>query len=150
MVLLLSYLFRFLLFLFLFWLLSLGLWILCWITVVRMGIFVLFLILEGNAVSFLPLSTMLVVGLSCVCVSQSVVFNSSILAWRILWIEEPGGLQSIRVVESDTTEATWHACLFPLCPPSEEFFFFLSQMDVEFYQKLFLHLLKWPYILKIL
>ena len=32
----------------------------------------------------------------------------SILAWRIPWIEEPGGLQS-RVAESDMTEATQHA-----------------------------------------
>ena len=33
--------------------------------------------------------------------------HSSILAWRILWTEEPGGLQSIGSHrESDTTEAT--------------------------------------------
>ena len=29
---------------------------------------------------------------------------SSILAWRIPWTEEPGGLQSMGVTESDTTE----------------------------------------------
>ena len=29
---------------------------------------------------------------------------SSILAWRIPWTEEPGGLQSMRLQESDTTE----------------------------------------------
>ena len=29
-----------------------------------------------------------------------------ILAWRIPWAEEPGGLQSIGCTESDTTEAT--------------------------------------------
>ena len=29
---------------------------------------------------------------------------SSILAWRIPWTEEPGGLQSIGYRESDTTE----------------------------------------------
>ena len=28
----------------------------------------------------------------------------SILAWRIPWTEEPGGLQSMGVTESDTTE----------------------------------------------
>ena len=28
--------------------------------------------------------------------------HSSILAWRILWTEEPGGLQSIGSQESDT------------------------------------------------
>ena len=30
--------------------------------------------------------------------------HSSILAWRIPWIEEPGGLQSLESQESDTTE----------------------------------------------
>ena len=30
--------------------------------------------------------------------------GSSILAWEIPWAEEPGGLQSMRVAESDTTE----------------------------------------------
>ena len=32
--------------------------------------------------------------------------HSSILAWRIQWTEEPGGLQSIGSKESDTTEVT--------------------------------------------
>ena len=32
--------------------------------------------------------------------------HSSILAWRIPWTEEPGGLQSMGRTESDTTEAT--------------------------------------------
>ena len=30
--------------------------------------------------------------------------HSSILAWRISWTEEPGGLQSTGLQESDTTE----------------------------------------------
>ena len=30
--------------------------------------------------------------------------HSSILAWRISWTEEPGGLQSTGCEESDTTE----------------------------------------------
>ena len=30
--------------------------------------------------------------------------HSSILAWRIPWMEEPGGLQSMGHKESDTTE----------------------------------------------
>ena len=30
--------------------------------------------------------------------------HSSILAWRIPWIEEPDGLQSMGAQESDTTE----------------------------------------------
>ena len=32
--------------------------------------------------------------------------HSSILAWRIPWTEEPGGLQSLGSQESDTTGAT--------------------------------------------
>ena len=32
--------------------------------------------------------------------------HSSILAWKIPWTEEPDGLQSIRLQESDTTEVT--------------------------------------------
>ena len=32
--------------------------------------------------------------------------HSSILAWRILWTEEPGGLQSMGHKELNTTEAT--------------------------------------------
>ena len=35
--------------------------------------------------------------------------HSSILAWRIPWTEEPGGLQSISHKESDPTGATEHA-----------------------------------------
>ena len=35
--------------------------------------------------------------------------HSNILALRIPWIEEPGGLQSIESKESDMTEATQHA-----------------------------------------
>ena len=30
--------------------------------------------------------------------------HSTIIAWRIPWTEEPGGLQSMGVTESDTTE----------------------------------------------
>ena len=37
--------------------------------------------------------------------------HSSILAWRIPWTEEPGGLQSVGHKESDTTEATEHTCM---------------------------------------
>ena len=39
--------------------------------------------------------------------------HSSILAWRILWTEEPGGLQSMesqRVMRRVTTKPTEHAC----------------------------------------
>ena len=34
--------------------------------------------------------------------------HSSILAWRIPWTEEPGGLQSMSHKESDTTERLGH------------------------------------------
>ena len=34
--------------------------------------------------------------------------HSSILAWRIPWTEEPGGLQSMGSQESDTTEELAH------------------------------------------
>ena len=33
---------------------------------------------------------------------------SSILAWKIPWTEEPGGLQSMGLQESDTTERLNH------------------------------------------
>ena len=36
--------------------------------------------------------------------------HSSIIVWEISWTEEPGGLQSIGLQESDMTEATQHAC----------------------------------------
>ena len=38
------------------------------------------------------------------------VTHSSVLAWRIPWIEEPGGPQSIG--SPDTTEATEYARIF--------------------------------------
>ena len=33
--------------------------------------------------------------------------NSSILAWEILWTEEPGGLQSMELQSQDMTEYTY-------------------------------------------
>ena len=46
--------------------------------------------------------------------------NSSILAWRILWTEEPGGLQSkgLQRVRNDTTEAIEHANTYTVFLPS--------------------------------
>ena len=39
------------------------------------------------------------------------ITHSTILAWRIPWIEESGGLQSIESQsQTCTTEVTWHAC----------------------------------------
>ena len=37
---------------------------------------------------------------------EEMATHSSVLAWRIPWTEEPGGLQSMGHKESDTTEAT--------------------------------------------
>ena len=37
---------------------------------------------------------------------EGVATHSSILAWRIPWTVEPGGLQSMGHKESDLTEAT--------------------------------------------
>ena len=36
--------------------------------------------------------------------------HSSILAWRIPWTEEPGGLESMGLQESDTTKRLNHRC----------------------------------------
>ena len=60
-----SFQFGFPLFLFLLWLLWLGIKILCWIKVVRVGIIVLFLIIKEMLLSFSLLSMMLALGLSC-------------------------------------------------------------------------------------
>ena len=35
---------------------------------------------------------------------KAMVPHSSTLAWKIPWMEEPGGLQSMGLLESDTTE----------------------------------------------
>ena len=40
---------------------------------------------------------------------EGMATQTSILAWRIPWTEEPGGLQSIGLQELDTTEMTEHA-----------------------------------------
>ena len=37
---------------------------------------------------------------------EGMATHSNILAWRILWTEEPGGLQSMGWKESDTTIVT--------------------------------------------
>ena len=40
---------------------------------------------------------------------EGIAAHSSILAWRLPWTEEPSGLQSRGLKESDTTEATEHS-----------------------------------------
>ena len=45
---------------------------------------------------------------------EGMATHSSILAWRILWTEEPGGLQSIHRVSKSWTWLKWfsiHACM---------------------------------------
>ena len=37
---------------------------------------------------------------------EEMATHASILAWRILWTEEPGGLQPLVSKKSDTTEVT--------------------------------------------
>ena len=37
------------------------------------------------------------------CPGGELTTHSSILAWRILWTEEPGGLQSMELQEAETT-----------------------------------------------
>ena len=39
---------------------------------------------------------------------KGTAIHSSILAWRIPWTEEPGGLQSMGLKELDTTEQLTH------------------------------------------
>ena len=39
---------------------------------------------------------------------KEMAIHSSILVWKILWTEEPGGLQSMEPQESDTTERLNH------------------------------------------
>ena len=50
--------------------------------------------------------TSLIPGLGRSLKEDMALVHSSILAWRIPWTEEPGGLQSTGSQESDTTEVT--------------------------------------------
>ena len=38
------------------------------------------------------------------CLEKGTATHSGILAWRIPWTKEPGGLQPMRLQESDMTE----------------------------------------------
>ena len=42
---------------------------------------------------------------------KAMATHSSVLAWRIPWTEEPGGLQSIGHKKLDMTEVTEHTCI---------------------------------------
>ena len=48
----------------------------------------------------------LIPGFGKIPLEEEMTSHSSILAWRIPWTEEPGGLQSIGLQESDLTEVT--------------------------------------------
>ena len=56
--------------------------------------------------------------------------HPSILAWRIPWTEEPGGLQSMGCTESDTTEATEQEPKKTECGESEAWLDDSSQLKV--------------------
>ena len=43
---------------------------------------------------------------------KETAIHSSILAWKIAWTEDPGGLQSMGCKESYTTEMTEHTRVF--------------------------------------
>ena len=45
---------------------------------------------------------------------EGMVTHSSILAWKIPWTEEPGGLSSMGLQELDMTEVTEHAHILRL------------------------------------
>ena len=64
--------------------------------------------------------------------------HSSILAWRIPWTEELGGLQSTGRKESDTTSLSLSLILYSdlPCVTHKDFFFFLTRWgeDIELSQ----------------
>ena len=50
---------------------------------------------------------------------KGMAIHSSILAWRIPWTEKSGGLQSMGLKESDTTEQLTHTHMFLLLDNTE-------------------------------
>ena len=54
--------------------------------------------------------------------------HSSILAWEIPWIEEPGGLQAMGLQEWDTTKQLNHQ---PTCNPSANPVIFIFKISPE-------------------
>ena len=49
--------------------------------------------------------------MSCPSLEQEMITHSSILAWEIPWIEEPGGLQSMGCKRVGCSLATKQQCL---------------------------------------
>ena len=74
---------------------------------------------------------------------EGMAINSSILAWKIPWTEEPRGLRSIGCRESDTTEATQHTCMLFTSPSGQPWvqFLFTSPSGQSWVQFL---LFAWP------
>ena len=65
--------------------------------------------------------------------------HSSVLAWRIPWTEEPGGLQSMGHKESDTTERLhFHFIKLRLFLSVFSLWNFLNQERVFYFVKYFL------------
>ena len=67
-----------------------------------------FILCKANSVLFLfllgPMTCLFRHIFSCILSFASMAPHSSTLAWKIPWTEEPGGLQSMGSLESDTTE----------------------------------------------
>ena len=63
------------------------------------------LFIPSGATSLLFPSSIL--GTYCPVVEKEMATHSSILAWRILWMEDLGGLQSMGRKESDTTSLSF-------------------------------------------
>ena len=67
---------------------------------------------------------------------EGMATHSSILAWRIPWTEEPGGLQSTGS-QSDTTEVTQHIYINSYDPHKtqgqKEYFHFTDQESEDLY-----------------
>ena len=45
------------------------------------------------------------------CIEEDLATHSSVLAWRIPWTEEPGGLQSMGSQRVGHDESNLHACV---------------------------------------
>ena len=66
---------------------------------------------------------------------KEVATHSSVLAWRILWTEGPGGLWSMGCKESDTTEQLTHTQTHPGFSSSDGFIFFFLYPFIFFWKK---------------
>ena len=80
---------------------------------------------------------------------EEMATHSSILAWKIPWTEEPGGLQSIGLKESDTTEREPpQPCISSVCFTLGMLCFLKKKKKIVFFlikPKHFFVLLLWRY-----